>query len=154
MPGLSGPDLQQELKNRNITMPIIFLTAHGDTPTGVEAMKNGAIDFLLKPVEEEALFNAIDKALDQGAQLKKQQREMEKIKHRLAKLTPREHEVLQWVITGMLNKQIALSLGTTERTIKAHRSQVMQKLEVVSVAELVRLADKANISPAKDEPTL
>ena len=151
MPGLTGPELHQELNNRNISMPIIFLTAHGDIPTGVKAMKDGAVDFLLKPVEEKILFDAIDKALNKDAQLKIQKKEMEIISRRFAKLTPREMEVFRWVITGMLNKQIALSLGTTERTIKAHRSQVRQKLEVESVAELVRLAEKAGISPAKDK---
>ena len=152
MPGLTGPDLQQELNNRNISMPIIFLTAHGDTPTGVKAMKDGALDFLLKPVEEKTLFEAIDMALDKDVQLKKQQKEIKIINRCLAKLTPRELEVFRWVIAGMLNKQIASSLGTTERTIKAHRSQVMQKLEVESVAELVRLAEKASITPAKVKP--
>ena len=152
MPGLTGPDLQQELYYRRISMPIIFLTAHGDTPTGVKAMKDGAFDFLLKPVEEKVLFDAIDKALDKGAQAKRQQKEAERIGNLIAKLTPRESEVLRWVITGMLNKQIAQSLGTTERTIKAHRGQIMHKLEVVSVAELVRLAERVGISPAQDKP--
>lgn len=153
MPGLTGPVLQRELANRNITIPVIFLTAHGDVPTGVKAMKDGAIDFLLKPVEEKKLFEAIDKALDKDMLLKRKQKEIDKINHLLASLTPREHEILRWIITGMLNKQIAFSLKITERTVKAHRSQVMQKLNVVSVAELVRLTQKANISPIKKGPT-
>lgn len=153
MPGLTGPVLQRELANRNITIPVIFLTAHGDVPTGVKAMKDGAIDFLLKPVEEKKLFKAIDKALDKDMQLKKELKEIDKINHLLASLTPREHEILRWIITGMLNKQIAFSLKIAERTVKAHRSQVMQKLNVVSVAELVRLTQKANISPIKKGPT-
>ena len=153
MPGLTGPVLQRELTNRNITMPVIFLTAHGDVPTGVKAMKDGAIDFLLKPVEEKKLFEAIDKALDKDMQLKKEQKEVDRINCLLASLTPRENEILRWIITGMLNKQIAFSLKITERTVKAHRSQVMHKLKVVSVAELVRLTQKANISPIKKGAT-
>ena len=154
MPGLTGPDLQAELNERNISIPIIFLTAHGDTPTGVKAMKDGAVDFLLKPIEEHALFEAIDNALDKGAQLRKQHKEIEEAKRLVATLTPREHETFRWLITGMLNKQIATFLGITERTVKAHRGQIMHKLDVVSVAELVRLAQKADISPARESPKL
>ena len=154
MPGLTGPDLQAELKKRNISIPIIFLTAHGDTPTGVMAMKDGAVDFLLKPIEENALFEAIDNALDKGAQLRKQHKETVEAKRLIAALTPRQHETFRWLITGMLNKQIAFALGITEQTVKAHRGQVMQKLGVVSVAELVRLAQKADVSPARESPTL
>ena len=153
MPGLTGPVLQRELANRNITIPVIFLTAHGDVPTGVKAMKDGAIDFLLKPVEEKKLFEAIDKALDKDTQLKKEQKEIDRINRLLASLTTREYEILRWIITGMLNKQIAFSLEISERTVKAHRSQVMHKLKVVSVAELVRLTQKANISPIKKGAT-
>jgi FixJ family two-component response regulator len=152
MPGLTGPALQRELANKDVTMPIIFLTAHGDVPTGVKAMKDGAIDFLLKPVEEKKVFEAIDRALDKGAHLKKQQKEIEKAKRLFASLTPREYEILRWIITGMLNKQIAWNLKITERTVKAHRGQIMQKLNVVSVAELVRLTQKANITPARKTP--
>jgi FixJ family two-component response regulator len=154
MPGQTGPDLQAALKERDITIPIIFLTAHGDTPTGVKAMKDGAVDFLLKPVEEQALFAAIDQAIDRDAQLKKQRKEAEEAKRLVAMLTSREHETFQWLITGMLNKQIAIPLGITERTVKAHRSQIMHKLHVVSVAELVRLAQKADVSPARERPRL
>jgi FixJ family two-component response regulator len=154
MPGLTGPDLQKELAKRNISMPIIFLTGHGDVPTGIKAMKSGAEDFLLKPVEEGQLFEAIDKALDKDVEVKKQLKENKKITHLITSLTPREHEVFRWIITGMLNKQIAYDIGITERTVKAHRSQIMQKLKVVSVAELVRLAQKVGISPAKENPNL
>ena len=149
MPGLTGPDLQRELSMRNITIPIIFLTAHGDTPTGIKAMKDGALDFLLKPVEEKALFEAIDSAIDKDVKFKKRKKEIAHTRRLLQKLTPREYEVLRWIITGRLNKQIAASLGTTERTIKAHRGQIMHKLNVVSVAELIRLTEKVNIKPAK-----
>jgi FixJ family two-component response regulator len=152
MPGLTGPELQQQLAKRNISMPIIFLTAHGDTPTGVKAMKDGAEDFLLKPVEEGQLLEAIDKALDKDVEVKKQLKEKERIRHLITSLTPREYEVFRWIITGMLNKQIAYVIGITERTVKAHRSQVMEKLNVFSIAELVRLAQKVGISPAKESP--
>jgi FixJ family two-component response regulator len=154
MPGLTGPDLQEELKKRNISIPIIFLTAHGDMPTGVRAMKNGAVDVLLKPIEEHALFEAIDRALDKGAQFRKQHKETEEAKRLVATLTAREHETLRWIITGMLNKQIAIALSITERTVKAHRCQITHKLDVVSVAEMVRLAQKADVSPARESPAL
>ena len=148
MPGLTGPGLQRELAGKNIQMPIIFLTGHGNVSTGVEAMKDGAVDFLLKPVEEEKLFEAIDRALDKDTQLKKEQDELDHINCLLASLTPREDEILRWIITGMLNKQIAARLKITERTVKAHRGEIMHKLNIVSVAELVRLTQKVNISPA------
>ena len=154
MPGLTGPDLQEELNKRNISIPIIFLTAHGDTPTGVKAMKDGAVDYLLKPIEEHALFEAIDNAMYKGAQLRKQHKETEEAKRLISILTAREHETFRWLITGMLNKQIAIPLGITERTVKAHRGQIMHKLGVVSVAELVRLAQKAEVSPARESATL
>ncbi|MHC4962319.1 MAG: response regulator transcription factor [Planctomycetota bacterium] len=153
MPGLTGPVLQRELANRNSNLPVIFLTAHADVPTGIKAMKEGAIDFLLKPVEEKKLFAAIDKALDKQMQLKKEQEEIDQINGLMASLTPREYEIVRWVITGMLNKQIASRTNISERTVKAHRSQVMKKLHIVSVAELVRLTQKVNITPIKESPT-
>lgn len=152
LPGLTGPDLQEELRARKINMPIVFLTAHGDVPTGVNAMKNGAVDFLPKPVEEKELFHAINTALEKNIQLRKKNKEIAAAKSLIAALTPREREVMSWLITGMLNKQVASYLGATERTIKAHRSQIMRKLGVVSVAELVRLALLTDISPAKNSP--
>jgi FixJ family two-component response regulator len=154
MPGLTGPVLQRELAHRNIRIPVVFLTGHGDVPTGVKAMKDGAIDFLQKPVQEGELLEAIGTALDKDMQLKKEQKEIDRIQDLLASLTPREHETLRWIITGMLNKQIGYSLKITERTVKFHRSQIMQKLNVVSVAELVRLTEKANISPARESPKI
>ena len=151
MPGLTGPELQAALNERDISIPIIFLTGHGDTPTGVKAMKDGAVDFLLKPIEEHSLFAAIDSAIDRDAQLKQQRRETEQAKRMVATLTSREHETFRWLITGMLNKQIAACLGITERTVKAHRAQIMRKLDAVSVAELVRLAQKAGVGPAEEK---
>jgi FixJ family two-component response regulator len=149
MSGISGPELQAKISKREVPTPIIFLTAHMDMHTGVEAMKDGAVDFLLKPVEEHALFETIDKALDKNAQLIKEQNEIKRIKQLFAAITPRELVVFRWVITGMLNKNIALEAKITERTVKAHRSQIMKKLNIASVAELVRFALKAGISPAK-----
>jgi two-component system response regulator FixJ len=149
MPRITGPDLQVKLSKREITVPIIFLTAHMDMHTGVQAMKDGAIDFLLKPFEEQALFKTIDKALDKNVQLIKERNEIKRIKKIVAALTPRELVVFRWVIAGMLNKNIALEAKITERTVKAHRSQIMKKFKVASVAELVRFALKAGISPAK-----
>ena len=135
-------------------MPIIFLTALADIPMGINAMKDGAVDYLLKPVEENKLLKAVDTALDKDRQLKKKQKEIYSAKDLIKSLTPREYEVFRWIITGMINKQIAYAIGITERTVKAHRSQIMQKLNVVSVAELVRLAQKVGISPAKESPIL
>ena len=146
--------MQAELNENDMAVPIIFLTGHGDTPTGVKAMKDGAVDFLLKPIEEQALFEAIDRAIDRDAQLKKQRKETDEAKRLIATLTTREHETLRWLITGMLNKQIAVPLNITERTVKAHRGQIMRKLDAVSVAELVRLAQKAEIEPAREGPGL
>lgn len=152
MPGVTGPDLQGQLRERDISIPIVFLTAHGDTPTGVKAMKDGAVDFLLKPIEEQALLEAIDRAIDRDVHQKRQRRETEEAKRLIATLTSREYDTLRWLITGMLNKQVAVPLGITERTVKAHRGQIMHKLGAVSVAELVRLAQKADVEPARENP--
>jgi len=148
LPDIDGFDLQQRLMERGSSLPIIFMTGHGNIPMSVRAMKKGAVDFLPKPFEAEDLRGAILKALERDIQNRKREIEVNKIKSLLDTLTPREKEVLRWVITGKLNKQIAAALGTTEKTIKVHRSRVMQKTKVSSVAELVRLAEKADISPA------
>ena len=149
MPELSGLDLQKELIQKQIDIPIIFITGHGDIPMGVKAMKDGAVDFLPKPFDDTDLLGAIDRAIDKDIQNKRQCREVANIKCRLNTLTPKEVEVLRWVITGMLNKQIASKMGTVEKTIKVHRGRVMHKMQVTSVAELVRLAQKAQISLPK-----
>jgi FixJ family two-component response regulator len=145
MPGLSGLDLQQELQSANAPLPIIFITGHGDIPMSVKAMKHGAVDFLPKPVKDHALLGAIDQALERALRERSLQDELDDIHRRLASLTPREVEVLRLVIIGMLNKQIAYQLGTVEKTIKVHRARVMEKMEVQSLAELVRLAERAGI---------
>jgi FixJ family two-component response regulator len=145
MPGLSGLDLQRELQWANTSVPIIFITGHGDIPMSVKAMKQGAVDFLPKPVKDKLLLTAIEQALERGARERAVQDEIDDIRRRLDSLTPRELEVMRLVITGMLNKQIAYQLGTVEKTVKVHRARVMEKMEVQSLAELVRLAEHAGI---------
>jgi two-component system response regulator FixJ len=149
LPGIDGLDLQQKLIERGSSLPIIFMTGHGSIQMSVHAMKKGAMDFLPKPFEAQDLRSAILKALERDIQNNEKEIEVSKIKALVDTLTPREMEVLRWIITGRLNKQIAYALGTTEKTIKVHRSRVMQKTGVTSVAELVRLAEKADISPAE-----
>ena len=149
LPGLSGLELQDQLAAMNLCMPIIFITGHGDIPMSVRAMKAGAIDFLQKPFNDQDLFNAIAVALEQDRKLKRERAELADLQHRLDRLTPREREVFALVVTGMLNKQIAAELGTSEKTIKVHRARVMEKMHVQSLAELVRLAARLGISPMK-----
>ena len=145
MPGLSGLDLQQELQSANALLPIIFITGHRDIPMSVKAMKEGAVDFLPKPVKDRVLLGAIEQALERAVQERSVHDELDDINRRLDSLTPRELEVLRLGITGMLNKQIAYELGTVEKTIKVHRARVMEKMEVQSLAEFVRLAERAAI---------
>jgi FixJ family two-component response regulator len=147
MPGLSGLDLQDELTKRELDVPIIFITGHGDVPMSVRAMKAGAIDFLQKPFNDQDLIDAVNHAIDKDRERLKTHAELVDIRALIDTLTPREYEVFTWVITGRLNKQIADELGTSEKTVKVHRGRVMQKLEVESVAELVRLAEKAGVTP-------
>jgi FixJ family two-component response regulator len=142
MPGLDGLQLQQALHAKGSAPPIIFLTGHGDIPMSVRAMKRGAIDFLTKPVNDEDLLKAIRLALEMDRSSRQARAELDDIRQRLATLTPREREVLEHVITGQLNKQIAGDLGTAEKTIKVHRARVMEKMGVHSVAELVHLAER------------
>jgi len=148
MPGMSGPQLQAELGKAEYCMPIIFLSAHGDIPTTAEAMKRGAVDFLTKPVDREDLLEAIRLSLVKDAENRAQRAEISSLQARITKLTPREYQVMTYVIGGMLNKQIATTLGIAEDTVKIHRGRVMQKLGIESVAELVRLCDRAGIAPA------
>lgn len=152
MPGISGLNLQQELAKAGVILPIVFITGHGDIPMSVQAMKNGAVDFLPKPFAEAELLAAVEQALAKAARLQKEAAEMAEIRRKLASLTPREHEVFRWVITGMLNKEIGAELGVTEKTIKVHRARVMQKMEAASLADLVRLAGKAGITPENPRP--
>ena len=143
MPDMGGLALQQVLAARASVLPIIFLTGHGDIDTGVRAMKLGAADFLTKPVDDERLIAAIRLALEQNRAARSDSDELGDIRRRLASLTPRETEVMQLVVEGLLNKQIAAALGTVEKTVKVHRARVMSKMQVRSVTALVRLADRA-----------
>ncbi len=145
MPGLSGIDLQHELKLTNLVLPIIFITGHGDIPTTVKAMKAGAVDFLPKPVRDVDLLRAIEQALARARREGAERKELQDIQRRIDNLTAREREVMSLVIKGWLNKQIAVELGIVEKTIKVHRARVMDKMQVDSVAELVRLAERSEI---------
>jgi RNA polymerase sigma factor (sigma-70 family) len=149
LPDVDGLNFQKELGAKGFTLPVIFMTGHGTIPMGVQAMKNGAVDFLPKPFEKSDLLNAIEKALERDRDDAQEMSQKETINARIETLTSREKEVLRWIITGKPNKQIADALGTTEKTIKVHRSRVMQKTGAASVAELVRLAQKVKISPAE-----
>ena len=145
MPAVSGLELQNILAEKGSLLPIIFLTAHGDIPKSVEAMKHGASDFLVKPVNDEDLLAAVRVAIERNRALRREQAELTMVRARLAMLTPREREVLEYVIAGKLNKEIAGDLGTVEQTVKVHRARVMQKMRVRSVAELVRLMQRCGI---------
>jgi RNA polymerase sigma factor (sigma-70 family) len=142
MPGLSGLDLQAELSARRILTPIVFITGHGDIPTSVKAMKAGAVDFLTKPFTHHSLITVIREALSKDVRQRTDQGERETIQRRLSSLTPRERQVFEMVVKGLLNKQIAAELGASEQTIKVHRGRVMEKMQVASVAELVQAAVK------------
>ena len=142
MPGLSGLDLQRDLVEANIHIPIIFITGHGDIPMSVRAMKAGAVEFLTKPFRDQDLLDAIQQALERDRQVRSQQAGTAELRNRYHSLTPRETEVFALVVKGMLNKQIALQLGTSEITIKLHRRQVMEKMHAGSLADLVRMSEK------------
>ena len=148
MPGISGIDLQDELSKADYSMPIVFITGHGNIPMGVQAMKKGAVDFLAKPFDDEELLQAVREAIEKDTQGRAEHGEVLDIRGRLELLTPREQEILRYVITGMLNKQIAYELGISEKTVKVHRGRIMEKLGIDSVADLVRLAEKVGINPA------
>ena len=150
MPGLSGLDLQDNLVKKGISIPIIFITGHGTVPMSVKAMKAGAMDFLQKPFEDQELLDLIHHAIKQNRQARLEQAEIIKIKQRIKSLTSREHEILVRITAGTLNKQIACDLKVSENTIKTHRARIMRKMEVESLAELVRATEKAGIHPHKN----
>jgi two-component system response regulator FixJ len=139
MPGKSGLDLQQELADRNAIIPIIFITAHGTVPTAVRALKSGAVDFVMKPFNNEALLDRIRTTLDSDRHNREQQKSNEVIDERLSRLTPREQEVMEMVIDGKSNKKIAAELDVSTKTVEAHRAKVMLKMQAGSVAELTRM---------------
>jgi FixJ family two-component response regulator len=148
MPGLDGIELQAALKAGGAERPVIFITGVGDIPVTVQAMKAGAVDFLTKPVKSKQLLAAIALAAEKEAQALELRSELASVNDRVSRLTPREREVLTHVIAGQLNKQIAADLGTVEKTIKLHRGRVMHKMGVRSVADLVRIAERAGIRPS------
>jgi FixJ family two-component response regulator len=149
MPGMTGSHLQQKLLERDYAVPIIFITGHGDVPMSVKAMKTGAVDFLTKPFDEGALLDAVEEALKKDSKNRETIDERQSLLKKIESLTTREYEILTYVITGMLNKQIAYALNISEKTVKVHRGRVMEKLGLDSVAQLVRMADKAGIPPAE-----
>jgi len=152
LPGLDGLALQRQLTEEGRMEQIVFITGHGDIPMGISVMKRGAVDFLPKPFRDDQLLSAVAQALARSAEECQQRGEVVESRARLAKLTPREFEVFRLVIAGLLNKEIGAELGVSLRTIKTHRARVMQKIGVVSVAELVRLAQKAGVAPARHGP--
>src|SRR5271169_276119 len=146
MPGLSGMDLQRELKQAGIHIPIIFITGHGDIPMSVRAMKAGAVEFLTKPFRSRSLLEAVRAAIERDTSAHRARTETGELRQRYEQLTPREREVMALVAAGQLNKQVAGELSTTERTIKFHRAHIMQKLRAESLADLVRMTEKLGIS--------
>jgi FixJ family two-component response regulator len=146
LPGLSGLDLQQELAAASVDLPIIFVTGHGDIPMSVRAMKAGAVEFLTKPFREQDLLEAIQRGIERNRITRQQSAELRILQRRYALLTPREREVFPRVTSGLLNKQIAAELGASEKTIKMHRGQVMQKMKAESLAHLIQMADKLHLS--------
>jgi RNA polymerase sigma factor (sigma-70 family) len=148
MPGMSGLDLQEKLVSVKTPLPVIFITGHGTVPMSVRAMKAGAVDFLQKPFEEQDLLDAINRAVARQRERKSKKDQAEELQLRLKALTPREHEVFSLLVTGMANKEIAYELGASERTIKAHRARIMEKMNAGSLADLVRFAERLKTLPS------
>jgi FixJ family two-component response regulator len=147
LPGLSGLDLQRELANTDPPIQIVFITAHGDIPMTVQALKAGAVDFLTKPFRDQQLLDAVQQAIDRDRAARQQRGEVAELRQRYESLTPRERQVMPLVVTGLLNKQIAAELRTSEGTVKAHRAQLMHKMKAESVAQLVRIVEGLGLLP-------
>lgn len=149
LPGLSGLDLQKRMAEVELAIPIVFISGHGDIPMSVRAMKAGAVEFLTKPFRDQDLLDAIQQALERDRNAREQRAEIAELRSRYRLLTPREREVMALVVTGLLNKQIAGELGTSEASVKVHRQHVMEKMRAGSLAALVRMADRVGIHPPK-----
>lgn len=150
LPDLNGLDLQKLVAADRSDMPIIFVTGHGDIPMTVKAMKAGAVEFLTKPIDDDALLNAIRNAVERSSAAIGDQSEIRRLRERYDTLTPREREVMSLVVSGLLNKQVGLQLGISEITVKAHRGKVMQKMNADSLAEMVKMAVKLGVAPAQN----
>jgi RNA polymerase sigma factor (sigma-70 family) len=149
LPGISGLNLQHQLAKANIQIPIIFITAHGDIPMTVRAMKAGALEFLTKPFRDQDLLDAIQLALERDRGRRRQEAELAALRERFELLSPREREIVAMVVSGMLNKQIAAQIGTAENTVKVHRSRAMEKMQANSLADLVKMIQRLQVSPSK-----
>jgi FixJ family two-component response regulator len=154
LPDLNGLDVQERVVADRADLPIIFITGHGDIPMSVRAMKAGASEFLTKPFDRDVILDAIRRALERSREALTQASELNTLRDRYASLTPREREVLAWVVSGLLNKQVGAELGMTEATVKAHRGKIMQKMQAASLADLVRIAARLELRLPTPVPTI